>query len=188
MRREMLVRRRGVPPGEAARAGEAAAVLLSGCPEVRIARNIALYAARADELPTRPLFEALRAQGKRLFLPRVTTGEPLAFFAVEQWGDLRVGSYGLLEPPTLSATARVGELDLVIAPGLAFDRAGRRLGHGMGYYDRTFPVDCAETGSILLGLGYEFQIVPEVPTSPRDRGMDGLATEQRVFWIGREAS
>ena len=188
MRRELLVRRRRVAPDEAARAGEAVAALLIELPEILHAQNIALYAALDGELPTRPLFDALRALGKPVFLPRATNGAPLAFFPVDDWDELSVGRYGVLEPSTVAGAAEPGEADVVIAPGLAFDTAGHRLGLGKGYYDRTFSVDSAAGGSLLLGLGYEFQVLPMVPALAHDRGMDGIATEQRVFWIERGAS
>ncbi len=173
---------------DGALAGEAVAALLIELPELRRARSIALYAALDDELPTHPLFEALRGLGKPLLLPRGTTGEPLKFFPVDHWDDLHIGHHGVLEPPIAGEAAELGKGDIVIAPGVAFDPAGHRLGRGKGYYDRTFSVDSTAGGSLLLGLGYEFQVLPAVPASACDRGMDGIATEQRVLWIERGAS
>ena len=188
IRSEIRLRRREVAPQDAARAGEAVAALLAPLPELCRAGRIALFAALDDELPTRPLFEALRALGKPLFLPRVTVGDPLAFYPVTRWDDLRVGHFGVLEPPAEAEAAALGEGDVVITPGVAFDPAGNRLGRGRGYYDRTFSVDSTAGGSLLLGLGYEFQVLPRVPASAHDRGMDGIATEQRVLWVERGAS
>jgi len=142
----------------------------------------------SDELPTRPLFEALLEFEKPLLLPLVTAGEPLAFYPVADWNDLSVGHYGVLEPPAVAQPAEFGKGDVVITPGVAFDLEGHRLGRGRAYYDRTFGADSTAGGSLLLGLGYEFQVLPSVPVSVHDRGMDGIATEQRVLWFEREAS
>ena len=155
---------------------------------MRQARSIALYASLDDELPTRPLFEALLTLEKHLLLPVVTTGKSLAFYPVTDWNDLSVGHYGVLEPPVAAKPAEFGKGDVVIAPGVAFDLEGHRLGRGRGYYDRTFGADSAAGGSLLLGLGYEFQVWPSVPVSGHDRGIDGIATEQRVLWFERGAS
>ena len=184
----MALRRREVAPHVAALAGEDAAKRLMLLSELRQARSIALYASLEDELPTRPLFGALLALEKPLLLPLVTTGELLAFYPVADWKDLSVGHYGVLEPPPAAEPAELGKGDVVITPGVAFDLEGHRLGRGRGYYDRTFGADSAAGGSLLLGLGYEFQVLPNVPVSVHDRRMDGIATEQRVLWFEREAS
>ena len=184
----MALRRREVSRTDSERAGATVAAVLKGLPELRNARSIALYAARDDELPTRPLFESLRPLGKPLLMPLVTSGGPLAFFPVADWDELRVGHYGVLEPPGTTGAIELGKGDVVITPGVAFDPKGHRLGRGRGYYDRTFAADSAAGGSLLLGLGYEFQVLPSVPTSAHDRGLDGIATEQRVIWMERGAS
>jgi len=94
----MALRRSAVSKEDSERAGASVAAVLSELPELRNARNIALYAALDDELPTRPLFDALRPFGMQLLMPLVTRGEPLAFFPVADWSELRVGHYGVLEP------------------------------------------------------------------------------------------
>ena len=90
-------------------------------------------------MPSRPLFDALVAQGIPCLFPRVLEEHALAFARVTDWSELRPGRYGVLEPPALAAVTRPEEGDLVLVPGVAFDRAGNRLGRGQGYYDRAFP-------------------------------------------------
>jgi 5-formyltetrahydrofolate cyclo-ligase len=67
---------------------------------------------------------------------------------------------------------------VVIVPGLAFDAAGRRLGRGAGHYDRAFPAG-RQGAPLLVGVGYAFQLVDEVPAGPHDRRMDVVVTEER---------
>jgi 5-formyltetrahydrofolate cyclo-ligase len=66
-----------------------------------------------------------------------------------------------------------------VVPGVAFDPAGYRLGHGKGYYDRAFAAELGDSPT-LVGFGYEFQIVEAVPHDQRDRQMDAIVTDQKV--------
>jgi len=100
----------------------------------------------------------------------------LEYARVDQWGDLRPGRYRVLEPvPEIPATA-LGEGDLVVLPGVAFDASGGRLGRGLGYYDRTFPVG-ASGAPILFGLAFACQLVDRVPRGVHDRGVDAVVGE-----------
>jgi 5-formyltetrahydrofolate cyclo-ligase len=145
------------------------------------AATVALFAALPDEVPTRPLFEALARAGTSRLLPRVASGGRLVFARVERWEDLRPGHFGLLEPPESSPVATLGEGDVAIVPGVAFDRSGRRLGRGKGYYDRTFPANDAPQ-PLLVGLAVEAQIVEFVPCASHDRAMDAIVTERAFQW------
>jgi len=151
-------------------------------PGVRGANRVALYAALPDELPTRPLFEALRSAGVRCLLPRIRDGG-LSFVAVAEWEALAPGKYGVLAPPPDLAAEQLAPGDVAIVPGVAFDRRGNRLGRGGGHYDRTF----AEAGPHLIGAGYALQIVPEVPVDSRDRSMDAIVTERELRWLAGRA-
>ena len=139
LRRILSERRRAVPPAEAARVASRIASRLLGEPVVRSARRVALYAALPGEVPSRPLFDALVALGLPCLFPRALELHALEFAVVTDWSELRPGRYGVLEPPAQAAVTRPEEGDLVLVPGVAFDRAGNRLGRGQGCYDRAFP-------------------------------------------------
>jgi 5-formyltetrahydrofolate cyclo-ligase len=184
LRRELAARRRAVEPEAARRAAEAVAALLLTLPEVLAAARVGLYAALPDELPSRPIFEALLAPGRALLLPRATPARRLEFRACSSWGALRPGAYGVLEPPESGAALQLGARDVVLVPGVAFDAAGHRLGRGKGYYDRTFAGPAGAEGPLLLGVGYEFQVVARVPHGERDRRLDAVVTERAVRRAG----
>jgi len=74
-----------------------------------------------------------------------------------------------------------GDGDVVIVPGRAFDRAGRRLGRGVGYYDRTFPPG-GRSQPLLVGMACEAQILESVPADSHDRSMDAIVTERGFQW------
>jgi 5-formyltetrahydrofolate cyclo-ligase len=174
------------PAGAAADAcGRAAAVHLATSPELARARRVALFASLPDELSTRPIFALLRRIGRIPLLPRIRPGEALEFAALWRWEDLRLGAFGVGEAPAGSPPAPLGAGDLVLVPGLGFDRRGGRLGRGGGYYDRTFPPGMA--APTLLGLGFHCQLLDEIPSGAQDRRIDGILTEHgriRVSSIG----
>ena len=179
LRRQMSLLRNDVTAEDAARAGEAAARALIELDLAKRAERIALYAALPYEIPTRLLFDAVIEKTGTALLPRTTDPIGLEFFAVERWETLRPGAFGVLEPQSDATAVRLRPDDLVVVPGVAFDEAGYRLGHGKGYYDRAFAAELGDSPT-LVGFGYEFQIVEAVPHDERDRQMDAIVTDQRV--------
>jgi 5-formyltetrahydrofolate cyclo-ligase len=164
LRESLSARRRAVPPHVARQAGAAVVARVESLSAFAAAGSVSLYAALPDEVPSRPLFEATRRRGKTALFPRVE--------------GLRAGRYGVPEPP--AAAPSVGFGDLVLVPGVAFDRRGHRLGRGGGYYDRTFGEEVGR-GVVLIGVGYAFQLVAEVPHGLGDRRLDGVVTDEGFF-------
>jgi 5-formyltetrahydrofolate cyclo-ligase len=179
LRQQISRLRKDVTAADSARAGQAAARALMDLELARRAERIALYAALPHELPTRPLFDAVVEKIGAALLPRTADPLGLEFFAVECWGDLRPGAFGVLEPRNDGTAVRLMPGDLVVVPGVAFDEDGYRLGHGKGYYDHTFAAELGDAPT-LVGFGYEFQIVDAVPHDHRDRQMDAIVTDRRV--------
>jgi 5-formyltetrahydrofolate cyclo-ligase len=148
-------------------------------PEFAAASRIALYDALPDEVPTGLLLDEIVARKGRAFLPRIGPEGILEFAAVRAATECDRGSFGAREPA--GAAERLDTDDLVIVPGLAFDRAGRRLGRGGGHYDRTFPPGGA--APVLFGTAYAFQIVARLPEAAHDRRVVAIATERGLLRI-----
>ncbi len=140
------------------------------------ARSIALYSSCQNEVLTDAVFSAARKDEKDVYYPRVFRGrDVMVFLPVLSLDELTPGAFDIREPKAGEDEAiDPGALDLIVLPGVAFDRRGARLGFGKGYYDRAL-AGCEKP--LLLALAYDFQVVEAVPTGPHDVRMDGLVTE-----------
>lgn len=142
---------------------------------------IAGYWPMGDEMDPRPLMLALASRGHAIALPVTPPrGQPLAFHAWAPGAALRPGPMGTSEPVAGEALRP----DVVLVPLLAFDRTGRRLGYGGGYYDRTL---AALPGAKAIGIAYAGQEMPEVPAGPQDMRLPLIATEDSVIICGDPA-
>lgn len=147
------------------------------------------YVDVRDEVRTRQTLPAALSAGKQIVVPYCVEGQ-LQLFHLESIDELEAGAYKILEPRGLlrdRADKRLAaeQLDLVIVPGVAFDRNGGRIGHGKGYYDKLLRHVRRQT--MLVGLAYECQIVAEVPLEQHDIGMDFVVTEAAVYHGRRQA-
>jgi 5-formyltetrahydrofolate cyclo-ligase len=139
---------------------------------------IAGYWPMGDEMDPRPLMLALASRGHALALPVTPPrGQPLAFRAWAPGVALRPGPMGTSEP----AEGALVNPDWLLVPLLAFDRAGRRLGYGGGYYDRTL---AALPGAKAIGIAYAGQEMAAVPAGPQDFRLPLIATEAGVIMCG----
>ena len=142
----------------------------------------ALYAGIGAEIDARRhLAEWLVEQGWTLALPRVEGEDGHMVF--RQWtpGDTLVHDEIGLNAPEAAAPAI--EPDLVITPLLAFERNGRRLGQGGGYYDRALEALRARRPVFVLGLGYRGQEIHGLPFAPHDQRLDAILTESEYIAV-----
>ncbi len=154
----------------------------AGLPEIEATQTIHIYLSAVNhEVNTHRLITTLLDRGKRVVVPRCDT-EPgkLKHIRINSLEELKPSRFGLLEPdhvPQSEVTS--AELDLIIAPLLAFDRSGRRLGFGGGYYDYLF----GHSACPKIGLAYAFQEVEHIPSEPHDRKLDIIVTEKEIIRI-----
>lgn len=146
------------------------------------ARSMALFMSRSDEPDTSALVEAVLKEGRRLLLPRVS-GEAMDFYAVTDPSQLLPGTFGLPEPDGLHChPVPASEIDLMLVPGLAFDRSCHRLGRGKGYFDRfmVLPGFRARRIGVFFGL----QETEKIPVEKHDLALDAVVTEKG--WVERD--
>jgi 5-formyltetrahydrofolate cyclo-ligase len=142
---------------------------------------VTAYWPMRDELDVRPLIQNLLTRGYAVGLPVVAgKGRPLEFRRF-RWGDSLVpAALGTSEP---GADQPVVQPDVVIAPLLAFDRAGHRLGYGGGYYDRTLRALRAERPVIAIGVGFAAQEMAGLPHDGHDARLDWIVTENATIEV-----
>ena len=136
---------------------------------------VAGYHPVGAELDPRPLMDRFAAAGSVLALPAaVDAHAPLVFRLAGELARFVPDALGILAPPP---SAEAVTPDLIIAPVLAFDRRGGRLGQGAGCYDRTLE-HLRQTGRVLvIGLAYAGQEIEQVPIEPHDQCLDAILTE-----------
>lgn len=153
-------------------------------PEYQAATTVLFYLDVRSEVRTRHSLEDALASGKKIVVPYCIEGEVLELFHLESMDELSIGMYRILEPkPELRALPQkqvpVEEIDLIMVPGVAFDRRGGRTGHGKGYYDKL--LEHARPETPLVALAFECQMFPEIPMQPHDVFMDKVITEQEIY-------
>ena len=146
--------------------------------EFRTGLRIGLYAAFKNEVRTDLLFQEGDRRRKEMYFPAVDkeAGE-LDYFRVMKLEDLLPTDAGMREPTAKQSRLRdLNTLNVLIVPGVAFDMRGGRLGFGKGFYDK-----CLESfRGKRVALAYDFQVVPDLPSSARGRKVDWIVTEKRI--------
>ena len=129
-----------------------------------------------DEIDIRPLLDALYRRGHVIALPETPPrGQPLVFRAWRPGMTMVAERFGTQRP-----TGEVVTPDVLFVPLLAFDRAGRRLGYGGGFYDRTLP---GLPRARAIGCGYACQELDEVPADAYDARLAAIATEREFIFV-----
>ena len=178
LRREMARLRASISPPERARLADLVEETLFGIPEVRSAGSVLLFYSFGTEVATGGMAARIVGSGKRLLLPYLTDEGAMEAAEVRQGESLDPTDYGPREPRSRDAVDP-SAVDLVIAPGLAFDRRGNRLGYGGGHYDRFLARMGGET--LRVGVAFSLQIVASVPVEPGDESVHIVATDQEWF-------
>jgi 5-formyltetrahydrofolate cyclo-ligase len=139
------------------------------------AHCVALYNAIPGEVQTASFIHKWFKQ-KQILLPLVV-GNDLKLLPYKGEESLKAGSFGIMEPVDDGTVIPNDDIDLIIVPGVAFDRSKNRLGRGKGYYDRLLSLLKASK----IGICFDFQLKEQIPTEPFDRKMDLVITNKEII-------
>jgi 5-formyltetrahydrofolate cyclo-ligase len=156
-------------PDEKECLSEAIFLKIEQLPEFKKAKNILLFRSLPDEVMTNAFFDKW-SKHKCLLLP-VINGDELELRYYEGDEYLKTGSFGVQEPQGKLFT-EWNDIDMILVPGMAFDRNRNRLGRGKGYYDKLLP----KLSGIKIGICFPCQLVDDVPCREWDVKMDKVVT------------
>ncbi len=143
--------------------------------------KVGIYASMAGEVGTGLIAKTVRECGGLVYYPRITIGGEMAFYPAGPESKMIRGLFGIPVPEgNKESDRRVDGFDLVVVPGLAFDRRGYRLGRGGGYYDRFLS---RPVSSKVVGLAFSWQVVHELPIDPWDVPVGAVVTESGVIRV-----
>ncbi len=143
------------------------------------AKSVLIYYPTQNEIDLLPLIK--RYKKEKIFLFPVVRRRSMSACPYEGNAKMHRGKYRIPEPTT---DPFVGKIDLIVLPGVAFDANGTRLGRGGGYYDRFLSKLSKDT--ILVGVGYDFQLIEEVPANRRDKHLHYVITPNGVIKVKRD--
>lgn len=181
LRKRVLAVRMGLDRDQVEVGGKAILEKVLGLEAYRRAKLVHTYvSSKENEVDTRALICTCLAQGKRVAVPVVMSGtKTLAHALIDGLGQLVVGPWGLAQPDPAVATwlPTEAQIDLVVVPGLAFDRRGQRIGWGGGYYDRFL----AQVQAVKIGLCYDALVLDCIPGEPHDVPVDLVVAETAIY-------
>lgn len=178
LRRQCNEIREGISTAEAQKSSQAVCAHLSNWPVFRKAATVLTFLAFRNEIDLGPLFEGW--PDKRWLAPRIAEGTELVrgqkrYLVLHLYDSTKLvpHRFGMLEPDASLATVEPREVEIVLVPGVAFDRQGGRLGYGGGFYDRLLPL----TGdAVRVGVTYDELVLNAIPMEAWDCRVDWLAT------------
>lgn len=144
------------------------------------AKKVFVYIGFGSEINTKSLIEIMLKEGKEVFVPKVLEEEMIAL-KITSLNNLIESKFKILEPVGEKSDIDGEEFDLIIMPGVAFDRSGNRIGYGKGYYDKY--LKDVKSDIKKIALAYELQLIEEIETEEHDLKVDSIITENEIIDI-----
>lgn len=184
LRQRLAEQRRALTPSQRIAAAQGLRRSLEQLPEYLTDSRVAGYWASHGELPLNLVIPPLAARGQQFLLPVIGKDQRLRFAPWQSGEEVQPNRYGIPEPVAPNELLEPFQLDLVLVPLLGFDRRGNRLGHGGGYYDRSFAFlneQVRPTEPLLVGIAYDFQELEIVNREAWDVSLDFIATDRELI-------
>ena len=184
MRKAAIAARRALTPAYREEASRQMLASLSALPQFRLAKTILAYASMPEEVQLYELMEQSASAGRTVCLPLITGKGTMEAVRLPSAEDLVPGKFGILTvDPAKQCIVPPGMIDFIVVPGAAFDRKGRRLGMGAGYYDRFMKEKASR--AFRCALAFDCQLRTKVPTEPHDERVQYIITEKKSFAVAK---
>ena len=170
----MLERRNRLNSQEIAKRSKSIQEFVINNNKFQSAKVVGAYFAFGSEVATELIIERAKMLGKKIALPRVEE-DKITFYELSSTKSLIRGRFGIMEPPPYG---HMDEIDLLVVPGIAFDKKGNRLGYGKGFYDRLL----SGKRTFSIGLAYSFQLLENLPHDRYDKRLDAIASEDGIHY------
>ncbi|MFY9217874.1 MAG: 5-formyltetrahydrofolate cyclo-ligase [Tepidanaerobacteraceae bacterium] len=178
LRKEILEQRLRLPLHDVEQKSEIIMSILFSTDAYKQAKVVMFYVDMRNEVMTKKAIMDTVAQGKRLVVPRVKKGYGLLAIEIKSLDELEPGTFGVLEPPEREEIP-LDEIDLVVVPGVVFDKNGYRIGYGGGFYDNFLPK--LKTDAKKIAVAFEMQMIEQIPYEGHDVRMDKIITEKGMY-------
>lgn len=181
-RKAVLDIRNNMASGDVAEKSNRIMEALTSMEEYNKSKTVLVYMDFRNEVKTFELIKKMLHENKHVIIPytdvKNTLIIPVEIKDLEN--DLCLCSYGYLEPKKeIIREVDVEKIDLIIVPGVVFDKNLNRIGFGKGYYDRILNRRRKDTKAVAVA--YEFQVMDEIPHEEHDKKMDMIITEEKVY-------
>ncbi len=177
LRKEILDIMRNYDKGDLSKKNRELKKKLENLPEFSKAKIIMFYVSTEDEAETQSMIKDALTLGKKVIIPYLGR-EEILLSELKDFNELEKGKFGILEPKKeYIRKFDAGKVDLIIAPGIVFDKKCRRIGFGEGYYDRLL----RKSKAVKVGLAYDFQVVEYIPAPVHDVLLDYIVTDKELI-------
>lgn len=184
LRKELIKKRNNLSVNEINQFSELISDKIIGNLYFQKANNILAYISFRNEVDVSKIIEKAWNLNKQVLIPKTNlTKKNIQPYEINSWGELQIGNYQLLEPIIDNKeTFPIADVEVVLVPGVAFDKNGYRLGYGGGFYDRFFAT--CQTTLYKIGVAYDFQVIDELPVLDHDCIVNEIITEKQIIIIG----
>jgi len=180
-RKDYRALRKGVPPEFRREESRRICQRVLTFPVFQNARTVMAYVPSGSEADIFPLLKEILNAPKTLLLPRCLEGGEMLACPITDLSLLTPGAYGILAPPPSEGFPK-DRIDLILAPGVAFDRQCRRIGQGGGYYDRYL----RDFSGFSAGIALNVQVFDEIAAQPHDVPLDAVITPEEIILQRKE--
>ncbi|HEX9026827.1 MAG TPA: 5-formyltetrahydrofolate cyclo-ligase [Clostridium sp.] len=145
------------------------------------ANVIFTFVSFKSEVDTHQIIKYALQSNKTVYVPKIESKERgIEIFKIDNLEELKIGYFGILEPQASCQAVDSNNIDLILLPGIAFDRLGGRVGYGKGFYDAFLRKMNKRVDKIALA--YDFQILSKVPMNELDVKIDGIITNDQIIY------